>query len=173
MGETFVFPDQTLYSGDEGSEHNAQLIINRAMLTYEHDELEWDPEAYQDGYNWENQDAWMLYGLDSTGPAEPGSIWLILDMRIEIQGPDGVLDFDGGTWTLTAVDQDGSSTQHEYTSEASGIDQWPYGDYGAAFEVPISAATVDLVASLEVEYEGQSSTIESATPITLDLLPEN
>lgn len=168
VGETFSFPEQTLDDGDDEAEHETQLILNRAMLTYEHEELDYDEDEYDDGYNEDHSDNWMLYGLDSTGPAEEGHIWLILDMRIEMQGPDGTLDFDGGTWTITATDEDGETTEHQYTSEASGIDQWPYGNYGAALQIPVSASTVELSAELDIEFDGGSETIETDEPIILE-----
>ncbi|GAB3847674.1 hypothetical protein [Nesterenkonia populi] len=173
IGATFSFPEQSLSDGDDSAEHETELTISRAMLTYEHEELEWDLDEYNDGYNEGTSDNWMLYGLESTGPAEAGSIWLILDMRIEMQGPDGTLDFDGGTWTITATDEDGQSTQHEYTSQASGINQWPYGDYGAALQIPISASTVELTAELDIDYGGGSDTIETDEPVILEFPVED
>lgn len=144
--QTFSIPDAAI--GSETAP--VTYTVNRAKLTENH------------------QNDWNLWGLEPNGAAPEGQVWLVVDMSISMPQNQNV-SFNGGTWTLTATDQNGVSGEHAYNSAAGEIGEWPAGDYGALILIPEDAEEVELEAELQIFYGGSgTTTVTSTEPITLD-----
>ncbi len=144
--QTFSIPDAAI--GSETAP--VTYTVNRAKLTENH------------------QNDWNLWGLEPNGAAPEGQVWLVVDMSISMPQNQNV-SFNGGTWTLTATDQNGVSGEHAYNSAAGDIGEWPAGDYGALILIPEDAEEVELEAELQIFYGGSgTTTVTSTEPITLD-----
>ncbi|GFZ82317.1 hypothetical protein [Nesterenkonia alkaliphila] len=144
--QTFNIPNASIGSDSAP----VTYTMNRAKLTENH------------------QNGWDLWGLESNGSAPEGHIWLVVDMSIEMPQNQSI-SFNGGTWTLTATDQNGVSDEHVYHSTAGDIGEWPAGSYGALIAVPEDAEEIALDAELEIFYGGSgTTTVTSTEPIILD-----
>lgn len=150
--QSFTMAPQSISGGGNSTTVSAAFTLDEAQVTtYE--------QFTQDPQHW----------------PEPGYIWVVLDLSIQMTGDASSFDFNGGQWDVTVSADGDYSVTDTYESQAGGEYGWPNGSYTAAFQVPLDTDEISIDAELRPVFEASGSgwerpqpVFEATNPITLE-----